>query len=90
MKPRQGLGRENSPNSICRFVLFLHLIVKPLGMNVNFYSKNHAPVSFIQIKNNNNLIPVITIIGVPFIVLTFDVNRVFKQRRFGATLVKRK
>ena len=25
MKPRQGLGRENSLNSICRFVLFLHL-----------------------------------------------------------------
>ena len=34
MKPRQGLGRGNSPNSICRFVLFLHLVVKPLGMNV--------------------------------------------------------
>ena len=47
-----------------------------------FLFKNHAPVSFIQIKNNNNLTPVITIIGVPFIVITFEVNRVFKQRRF--------
>ena len=37
MKPRQGFGRVNSPNSICRFVLFLHLIVKPLGMNVTIF-----------------------------------------------------
>ena len=49
-----------------------------------FLFKNHAPVSLIQIKNNNNLIPVITIIGVPFIVIKFEVSRVFKQRRFGA------
>ena len=25
------------PNSICRFVLFLHLVVKPLGMNVTIF-----------------------------------------------------
>ena len=37
MKPRQGFGRGNSPNSICRLVLFLHLIVKPLGMNVTIF-----------------------------------------------------
>ena len=43
MKPRQGLGRGNSPNSICRFVLFLHLVVKPLGMNVII-----LPLIFIQ------------------------------------------
>ena len=47
-------------------------------------------MSFIQIKNNNNLTPVITIIGVPFIVITFEVNRVFKQRRFWTTLVNQK
>ena len=27
-------SRENSPNSISCFALFLHLVVKPLGMNV--------------------------------------------------------
>ena len=43
MKPRQGLGRGNSPNSICRCVLFLHLVVKPLGMNVII-----LPLIFIQ------------------------------------------
>ena len=32
----------------------------------------------------------ITIIGVPFTVITFDVNRVFKQRRFWTTLVNQK
>ena len=37
MKPRQGFGRGNSPNLICRLVLFLHLIVKPLGMNVTIF-----------------------------------------------------
>ena len=43
-----------------------------------FYSKNLASVSFISIKNSNNLTPVITIIGVPFTVLTFEVNWEFK------------
>ena len=37
MKLRQGFSRENSPNSIGRFVLFLHLVVKPLGMNVTIF-----------------------------------------------------
>ena len=43
MKLRQGFSRENSPNSIGRFVLFLHLVVKPLGMNVTIF-----PWIFIQ------------------------------------------
>ena len=45
-------------------------------------------MSFIPIKNNNNLTPVIIIIWVPFKVLTFEVNREFKQPTFllGATL----
>ena len=39
-----GVGeRENCPNSICHFVLFLHLVVKPLGMNVTI-----IPLNFIQ------------------------------------------
>ena len=37
-----GLG-GNSRNSICHFVLFLHLVVKPLGMNVTIF-----PLNFIQ------------------------------------------
>ena len=44
-------------------------------------------MSFIPIKNNDE---VITIIGVPFTVLTFEVNREFKQWRFWATLVNQK
>ena len=32
-----GVRQGNSPNSICRLVLFLHLIVKPLGMNVTIF-----------------------------------------------------
>ena len=47
-------------------------------------------MSFIQIKNDNNRTPVITIIGVPFTVLTFGVFRKFKQGRFWATHVNRK
>ena len=33
----------NSRNSICHFVLFLRLVVKPLGMNVTIF-----PLNFIQ------------------------------------------
>ena len=44
-------------------------------------------MSFIPIKNNDE---VITIIGVPFTVLTFEVNREFKQWCFWATLVNQK
>ena len=74
-------GRGNSSNSLCRFVLFLHLVVKPLGMNVTvsplIFIEKSRPCAFIQIKNDNNRTPVITIIGVPFTVLTFEVNREF-------------
>ena len=91
MKPQQGLGRENSPNSICRFVLFLHLVVKPLGMNVTlfpsiFIQKSRPCVLHTNLKHNN-LTPMITIIRVPSTVLTFEVNRKSEQRRFWATLV---
>ena len=83
MKPRQAMGRENSPNSIRRFVLFFTPDCQTFRDERQFLFKNHTPVSFIQIKNQNNLIPVITIIGVPFIVLSFDVNRVFKVARYS-------
>ena len=46
------------------------------------FIQTHAPVSFIPIKNNYNLIRVITIIGVPLTGLTFEVNGEFKQGHF--------
>ena len=36
-------GWGESRNSMCHFVLFLHLVVKPLGMNVTIF-----PFNFIQ------------------------------------------
>ena len=36
---------ENSPNSIACFVLFLHPVVKPLGMNVTIFSLILIPKS---------------------------------------------
>ena len=54
----------------------------------SFSFKNQAPVSFIPIKNNNNLTPVIITIWVPFTVLTFEVNREFKQPTFLSDVVQ--
>ena len=45
-------------------------------------------MSFIPIKDNNNLTPVITIIWVPFTVLTFEVNKEFKQPTFLSDVVQ--
>ena len=79
-KARSG-NWENSPNSISCFVLFLHLVVKPLGMNVIIFPLIFIPKScpcVLNTNQNNNRTPVITIIGVPFTVLTFGVFRKFK------------
>ena len=45
-------------------------------------------MSFIPIKNNNNLTPVIITIWVPFTVITFEVNREFKQPTFLSDVVQ--
>ena len=56
-------------------------------ISLSFYSKTTPLCPSYQSKNNDE---VITIIGVPFTVLTFEVNREFKQWRFWATLVNQK
>ena len=89
----QNHSRENSPNSTFCFVLFVHLVVKPLGMNVTIFFLMFIPKSrpcVLHTNLNNNRTPAITIIGVPFTVLTFGVFRKFKQGRFWAPHVNRK
>ena len=86
-------SRENSPNSISSIVLFLHLVVKPLGMNVIIFPLIFIPKSrscVLHTNLNHNRTPVITIIGVPCTVLTLGVFRKFKQGRFWAPHINRK
>ena len=79
--------RENSPNSIFCFVLFLHLVVKPLGMNFIIFPLIFIPKwrpCVLHTNLNNNRTPAITIIGAPFTVLTSGVlslsGDVFERR----------
>ena len=81
MKSQQG--EFSSPNSISCLVcfFFLHPVVKPFGMSLtrfpfNFYFKITPLCPWYQSKKENNT-PAITIIGVPFTVLTFEDNREF-------------
>ena len=43
--PTRNYSRENSPFSISCFVLFLHLVVKPSGMNVILFPLIFIPKS---------------------------------------------
>ena len=77
MKPQQG--EFSKLNFLLCF--FLHPVVKPFGMNLtrfpfNFYFKITPLCPWYQSKKENST-PVITIIGVPFTVLTFGDNREF-------------
>ena len=78
-------GRTLLTQFLALYSFYTYVVVKPLGMNVIIFPLIFIPKSrpcVLHTNLNNNSTPVITIIGVPFTVLTFGVFRKFKQGRF--------